>query len=425
VYDNAGTPNSALPGASKHFSYKASRGEYHIAIGPLTGDAFRAADLFEKGRILLGHLEREKDGGETAALRTAPRTMFERALCAKRSTLLSFLPDDAGRRLSFYTGYLWKQFVETAQRIEIETKLFDNYASARAFALEPGLNWKTYLRSMAENPAVSLPLITGGKGALSPEDVSSFYLYREDAPENDGAAEPADPLVPMDKRGRTLHRSAPGGVRGAVTRTALQRLPEILRERSLLPQKTRTVTDLFYYANRRKYDTGFLVPRRLKREKTAEGNVVILLDVSGSIPAVFADAAVSAIIAARDTFDREHSRLVRWSANLVDDSPLFGIEPVSGGGGTVLAGGIDYCKRYVGDDSAFFIISDVQDEIAAWIESAKTMNARKTVIAYNKEGGDMSVEAWFSRAGSNADYRKEEVSLAEWSRHFDTLLVTL
>jgi hypothetical protein len=166
------------------------------------------------------------------------------------------------------------------------------------------------------------------------------------------------------------------------------------------------------------------MPRRRKIEKLAAGNVVILLDVSGSIPAAFTESAVNAIIEAQNTFDAENSRLVRWAANLIDDTDIFRINKVTGGGGTQLADGIEYCKKYLSDNSAFFIISDLQDEIADWIKSAKPMNMRKTVIAYNKYGEPMSAERWFSRAGSNADYRKEEVPLAEWSRHFDTLLVT-
>jgi hypothetical protein len=405
IYEkNPVSAKDGLQSLRKHCSYKSSRGEYRVYIDEsLTDPEYMAADLFEKGRILFGHLE------ENAEERADARASFERALLAKRSTLLALLPDDAGKRISFYTTCLWKQFLETAQAVEIETKLFDNAAFAEKFALKPGLNWKSYLRLLAENPAFFVPLIAGRKGDFL--QANEPFWYRENAPQN------------SEKWGRTLHQMEPEPDRNHAAVTAsIKELPEILRERSLRAKKIKMTNDVFYYENRNKYNTGLLVPRRQKQEKLDTGNVVILLDVSGSIPAAFTEAAVNAVIEAQTAFDAENSRLVRWSANLVDDTDIFDIKPVSGGGGTLLADGIEYCKKYANDDSAFFIISDLQDEIADWIKNAQAMNARKTVIAYNKTGEPMSVEKWFSRVGSNADYRKEEVSLAEWSRHFDTFL---
>jgi hypothetical protein len=403
---------NGVPSRLAHFSYKSSRGEYRMYINKsLTGDDYKAADLFEKGHILFGHYEYEAGKPE----RQTERAAFERAILAKRSTLLAYLPDDAGKRLSFYTTYLWKCFLETAQAIEIKTKLFNDAASAKKFALEPGLNWKSYLRLLSENPAVSLPSIIGEKGTLLQTDISSIIINRENGPQNNNT----------QKWGRTLHHTkTESGGSYTVTGTSIRELPEILKERSLALKKIKMTNDLFYYENRNKYETGLLMPRRRKIEKLAVGNVVILLDVSGSIPDSFTESAVNAIIEAQNTFDAENSRLVRWAADLVDDTDIFKINKVTGGGGTQLAGGIEYCKKHLTDNSVFFIISDLQDEIADWIKSVKTMNTRKTVIAYNKYGEPMSAERWFSRAGSNADYRKEEVPLAEWSRHFDTLLVT-
>jgi hypothetical protein len=420
IYDNRLIyEENDAPSLPRHFSYKASRGEYRVYIDKsLVGADYGAADLFEKGHILFGHLDFEADEQETNTKRAA----FERALFAKRSSLFAFLPDDAGRRLSFYTSYLWRRFLETAQAIEIQTKLFHDNDAARGFALEPGLNWKSYLRLLSENPVVSLPRIIGAKGTWSSADVSS--IINTDISEMENGLQ--DKNNANQKWGRTLHqtKTAPGSAY-TVTQTALRQLPEILRERSLMVKKTKMTTDLFYYENRNKYETGLLMPRRRKTEKLAAGNVVILLDVSGSIPDTFTEAAVNAIMIAeaQNTFDAENSRLVCWAANLVDDTDIFSIHKIRGGGGTQLADGIEYCKKYTGDNAAFFIISDLQDEIADWIERAKTMNARKTVIAYNKFGETMCAAQWFSRAGSNADYRKEEVPLSEWSRHFDTLLV--
>jgi hypothetical protein len=411
IYDDRTIYEENAPLQSRHFSYKSSRGEYHVYIDQsLVGSAdYEVADLFEKGHILFGHLDFEADEQETNTERAA----FERALLAKRSTLLAFLPDDAAKRLSCYTSYLWKRFLETAETIEIKTKLFNDPAAAQEFALEPGLDVKSYLRLLSENPAVSLPRIIGEKGIVPSTDVSSIINHETGQQNNE-----------TQKWGRTLHKAkTASGDNYTVTKTALRQLPEILKERSLALKKIKMTNDLFYYKNRNKYETGLLMPRRRKIEKVAAGNVVILLDVSGSIPDTFTEAACNAIIEAQTAFDAENSRLVCWAANLVDDTSIFGIHKITGGGGTRLADGIVYCKKYADDNSAFFIISDLQDEIADWIESAKTMNARKTVIAYNKFGETMSAAQWFSRAGSNADYRKEEVPLSEWSRHFDTLLV--
>jgi hypothetical protein len=306
--------------------------------------------------------------------------------------------------------------VETAETLEIKTKLFeddDAVRAARRAGLEPGLNWKSYLRLFSENPATLFPLIFGGTGGLAGDGPPAFP--------SEGARHDAG----KEKWGRTLHSAKPEEQAGMVCGTSLARLSGVLRERSLVFQKAKRTTDLLYYENRNKYRNGILMPRRYYREKQMPGNVVVLLDVSGSIPSVFVEAALNAIIKARDGCNAEESRLVRWSANLMDDSRLGEAKPITGGGGTALAEGIEYCKRYTGENTAFFIISDAQDDIAAWLKSAQDMRARQTVIAYNKHGKNINAAAWFARLGSNADYRKETVSLARWTRRFDTFLVTL
>ena len=211
----------------------------------------------------------------------------------------------------------------------------------------------------------------------------------------------------------------------------LRDLVRILRERSRINQKRELKTDLLYYANRNKYGSALLIPRRSRVETPLSGKVVILLDVSGSVPVQLVRQVVAAISNAEGTFNagqgKRQGRLIAWSDSLCSDVPLNELDSIQTGGGTLLANGIRYCERYLDTESAFFIISDFQDDLAQWLNAARDLPGRRTAIGYGKTGrqtGDSgSLAEWFALVGSNGDYRKEAVSLENFVRVFDTLII--
>jgi hypothetical protein len=92
----------------------------------------------------------------------------------------------------------------------------------------------------------------------------------------------------------------------------------------------------------------------------------------------------------------------------------------------------EMANRFLEDTGAYIAYDKANTSNGALRGVSRSMNAGKTVISGNRFGGDMdgdsnediNVEKRFSRAGSNADCRKEKVSRAERPRHFDTLSVT-
>jgi hypothetical protein len=233
------------------------------------------------------------------------------------------------------------------------------------------------------------------------------------------------------RRGRTTGITGTSALHTVSDCDSFEQFVNILRERGVAEKKRRLVTDMLYNMNRNKYDTEVFIPRRLRMTDKALAAVCVLLDVSGSVPTAFLERVVGAIIRAEGYFNKEKSRLVCWSDSLCSDMPLSGLRKFTSGGGTVLAAGIEYCKRYLDGDAAFFIVSDFQDDLAGWIRAARDIKARKTAVGY-ADGDGQGAESrrqgfgeWFSRAGSNANSHGTEVTLKEFSATFDAVLLRI
>ena len=140
---------------------------------------------------------------------------------------------------------------------------------------------------------------------------------------------------------------------------------------------TRLKSDQLYYSNR-KPELEVIIPRRIYEPKQCFSRMVVLIDISGSMNEVLLAHVVSTLQALQPAFQKS-ARIIQWNTRLVSDDTLHNYTPKIGGG-TNIAGGIDYCKKYVDTKSVFIIISDMADNLDAWLEKGEGLHVSKKVV---------------------------------------------
>jgi hypothetical protein len=443
----------AEDGKAPSFSYRSARGEYCVYINKnIDSEARAVCDLREKGRILFNHFVRPK----------SQKKLFYESFRRNMPLLFFKLPEDKNlnQHLGIYSSYLYERFAGTAQAMEVNSKLFGEdwervravlernmggsmkrpeYLSYPADGWPPGLDWMTYMLLLCGDMRRALEHIGysgdgGGDGRIRTGDIGAFNGEGREEERIREAHETRKTIVDGGitdgdriRRGRTTGVTGTSALHTVSECDSFEQFVSILRERGAVAKRRRLFTDMLYNINRNKYDTDVFIPRRLRVADKTLAAVCVLLDVSGSVPTAFLERVVGAIIRAEGYFNREKSRLVCWSDSLCSDMPL-GLRKFTAGGGTVLAAGIEYCKRYLDGEAAFFIVSDFQDDLLSWIRAARGITARKTAVGY-AGGGTTGTERrqgfgeWFSRAGSNANSHGAEVTLKEFTAVFDAALL--
>jgi hypothetical protein len=431
------------------FSHRIMRGEYCIYINKrLEKDAQELCDLREKEHILCNHLSPSD----------IARQQFNDFFKKNMHIIFFKLPEEKNRasRMGLYSRYIFDRFAGIAQSMEVNSKLFkddwdnvkalleknifesslhtSNYVSypEKNWPLE--LDWTSYMVLLCKNMKASMESIGSGEGkSIRSGDVTQYNAETkiEDSLKEMHQARKTIAQEFSDdsgdekiRRGRTSHITGAASAYSICECSSLKDFLRILRERSLLAKKRRLHTDLMYNINRNKFASNVLIPRRYRIVDKTQAPVCILLDVSGSVPIAFLKRLVHTIIQAEGVFDKSKSRLVCWSDSLCSDTQLDELHDVVAGGSTILARGIEYCKKYLSENAAFFIVSDFQDDLGDWIRAAKPIVARKTAVAYADIDRRMSFERWFSMIGSNANYQKTETSIREFSAVFETVLLT-
>ncbi|MDR0382996.1 MAG: VWA domain-containing protein [Spirochaetaceae bacterium] len=434
-------------GTALSFSYRSARGEYCVYIRKnIDNETHAACELREKGRILFNHFIRPQ----------SQKKLFYESFRRNMPLIFFKLPDDksTNRQMGIYSSYLYGRFAGTAQAMEVNSKLFGgDWESVRsmfernigdsvrkpeylAFPKDgwpPGLDWMTYMLLFCGDMRRALDEIGCGEGnKIKTGDISAYSGEEREEERIREAHETRKTIVDGDsggdervRRGRTACVTGTAALHTVSECDNFEQFVNILRERGAVFRKRRLLTDMLYNANRNKYDTDVFIPRRVRATDKNLAAVCVLLDVSGSVPVAFLERAVGAIVRAEGFFNREKSRLVCWSDSLCSDMPLGAPRKFAAGGGTILVSGIEYCKKYLDRDAAFFIVSDFQDDLAGWIKAARGIRARSTAVAYDggSSGERRSFEEWFSRAGSNADSHGTEVTLKEFSAVFDSVLL--
>ncbi|MDR2344381.1 MAG: VWA domain-containing protein [Spirochaetaceae bacterium] len=428
------------------FSYRAARGEYCIYIRKnIDEQTYAVCDLREKGRILYNHFTCPKP----------QKKQFDSFFRENMPIIFFRLPEDKNlnQRMGLYSTYIYERFVGISQAMEVNSKLFnDDWPNIRALLEKntgnnvrkqeylsypkedwpQGLDWMTYLILLCGNMRWTLDQIGSCDGnKIKTGDISAYNnelrcesrikeVHETRKTIVDGHGTDGSERV---RRGRTTQITGTSVLHSVSECDNFDQFVNILRERGVIDKQRRIFTDMLYNTNRNKFNSGIFIPRRRRVIDKNPAELCILLDVSGSVPVAFLKRIVRTIIQAEGFFNKEKSRLVCWSDSLCSDTPLNELEKLTAGGGTILASGIEYCKKYLNENSSFFIVSDFQDDIGAWISAAKNINTRKTAVGYAGPGPRVKLSEWFSRAGSNADSHRAEVTLKDFSAVFDMVLL--
>jgi predicted metal-dependent peptidase len=129
--------------------------------------------------------------------------------------------------------------------------------------------------------------------------------------------------------------------------------------------------------------SGVLVPKKKHVDKSLPSAITILVDVSGSVDSILVYKSIKAIFETAGYFDKKHSHIIQWDTNLCSDNKLNETVVIKAGGGTNIAKGINYAKKYLKTKwDKLFIISDCYDNLKEWTNAAKSIKGFKMVLGY-------------------------------------------
>ena len=164
--------------------------------------------------------------------------------------------------------------------------------------------------------------------------------------------------------------------------------------------------DPLYNYNRGKTSGGVMRTRITTVEEYRPGNLVALIDVSGSVDIELVKALLSEILKYKSKFGTK-SRIILWDTCLVDDLPLkrSNLEAICCGGGTSIARGIRYAKeKYLkSEQDKLCVISDFEDCLGDWAEELAEVKGETFAVCWGGfDGGKALVNA--------ASTKREEIA---------------
>lgn len=156
---------------------------------------------------------------------------------------------------------------------------------------------------------------------------------------------------------------------------------KLLRVKVLRP----TRRDIMYNENRRKMNTGVIVPKVVKEEVHTRARLFLLMDVSGSVDAALVNDFISTF--QEVAFNYKDTRVVTWTTHLVDDWNIMEKNPQHYGGGTNIQLGIRYIeeKYHPNAKDVMFVISDFFDDMLEWAEALALMRCKKYAINWKPD----------------------------------------
>lgn len=130
--------------------------------------------------------------------------------------------------------------------------------------------------------------------------------------------------------------------------------------------------DPVYYYNRKKYNSNVMISRSREEQLWRPGNIVLLVDCSGSID----DTAIGAMVKTIRHIAKKcgpKSRIIWWDTALEGDYPLNADKGPKGYGGTNIAKGIKYIRQHYlrQSNDKLVIISDYADSLTHWYDEVK------------------------------------------------------
>lgn len=155
--------------------------------------------------------------------------------------------------------------------------------------------------------------------------------------------------------------------------------------------------DPVYNYNRKKYNSDVLVPKAREEQLWRPGNIVLLVDCSGSIN----DNAISAMISCVKQVAKKcgpKSRIVWWDTQLRGDYPLRKNKGPSYYGGTDIARGITYVKQHYLKQSndKLIIISDYYDSLEGWMDILSSIKNDVVGLCWLHASGNENTKEYIS-----------------------------
>ena len=181
----------------------------------------------------------------------------------------------------------------------------------------------------------------------------------------------------------------------------IKEMQKFILKHAFAKSKSFIIRDQMYNWNRKKMNSNIIIPRDKTIEHFSLANVVVIIDVSGSVSRKSVEDTLASIENMKGNFNKDKSRLISWDTHLVSDSTWRSMHIDYSEGGTDIACGIEYAKKYLKkDNDKLFVISDFQDTLQEWFSVLKTLKCNKYGICTFDEN-EQNIEEIVTKHGIN------------------------
>ena len=188
-----------------------------------------------------------------------------------------------------------------------------------------------------------------------------------------------------------------------------------------------TRQDPVYYYNRKKYNSNVMISRSREEQLWRPGNIILLVDCSGSIN----DTAIGAMVKTVRRIAKKcgpKSRIVWWDTALEGDYPLNADKGPRGYGGTHIDRGIRYVREHYlrQSNDKLVIISDYGDALTRWYDEVKKIKNDVVGLCWlYTEDKTETPKQYLSNWWSYDNYGEENKSFDKFLKKIPTTLVNI
>lgn len=299
---------------------------------------------------------------------------------------------------------------------EIEKYLDDTSADKKPFAkfIDPQdygfplrLNWMAYISLLLEDEEKALDAMkdmidpTAASGSGDSSGGSSSSGKGIDAGDLMDYAESCDTSEEISEKENGGGSGEGGSGRGRgransksniAKMEANKKISAFIKDICISPVKLEERNDILHYYNRKRFNSDVLYNKKVTRQIQRTGDVVILIDVSGSVKRDLIDLILNTTYSIKNKIGKK-SRIITWDSYLENDIPVKDIPrtKINSGGGTDIYNGIHYVKenKYVSSaNDTLLIVSDFFDDLDAW--DVELTNFKGKVYAIDWADGECS-----------------------------------
>jgi len=188
--------------------------------------------------------------------------------------------------------------------------------------------------------------------------------------------------IPVGGEGSTKETAKPVRIDFESYKSKIELAKKVMK---VLKIRTTRITkrDIMYNENRRKLNTGVIVPKTIREDTNKNARLFLLMDVSGSVDASLVNDFISTFKDLSNNY--KDTRVINWSTKLVCDWKITDKNPHKYGGGTNIAPGIRYIRQQYSlkPKDILFVISDFQDNLREWQSELSLTNCKKYAINWN------------------------------------------